>query len=396
MIKLNTEINSQNLIVLFLSFGLSVLCQTTPFGEITKIPNTQQNKVWATILSYRTNLLFAAYSDGWDSLSYSNGEFVKTAELKPPFNNTLSFSGTFKNSPFLIYNYKTILHSPNPNQWITILNPEMIVDFESGDDKITFLSINEIDNTFTIIESTDLKFFKRYKTPFKTLNFNQSYGLYANKMFKVSGKYYLSFLKEETRVIYETSDFINYEKVEGAVSNIWDAFEINSHVLYINGYDSGQLFLTDKTLKTSKSIGIQSDNYSFKIFNGTAFSTSRSAKQINYSLDGINWGSFPVKSVYTHKEVNTLCFYQNHLFFVGDGDYIYKIGPISSPEPLQAQSELIHAIKIKGNIGQQVEILASDELNGEYKPLTYFTLPSAEFIYNDNRTNKAKQYYKVR
>jgi len=52
--------------------------------------------------------------------------------------------------------------------------------------------------------------------------------------------------------------------------------------------------------------------------------------------------------------------------------------------------------RYRGNVGQQVEILASDELNGEYKPLTYFTLPSTEYIYNDNRTNKVKQYYKVR
>ncbi len=383
-------------IVAFLLFQLSVLCQTTPFGEITKIPNTQQNKVWATILSYRTNLLFAAYSDGWDSLSYSNGEFVKTTELKPPVNSILSFSGTFKNSPFLIYNYKTIIFSPSPNQWVTLTNPEMIIDFETEEDKVVFLSVNEIDKTFTVITSTDLKFFTRFKTPFKTLNFNQDYGLDENKLFRVGDKYYLSFLKEESRVLYETLDFITYEKVEGTAINIWDAFEINNQILYIDSPNSRQTFLTDKTFKTSTPLGIQSDNYSFKFFNGIAFSTSRYAKKINYSLDGINWSSFPVKSVYNHKEINTLCFFKNHLIFVGDGDYIYKIGPIFSPEPLQVNSELVHSIKITGNIGQQVEILASDELNGEYKPLTYFTLPSTEFIYNDNRTNKAKQYYKVK
>ena len=382
--------------VVFLSLTISVLCQTTPFGEITKIANTQQTKVWATILSYRTNLLFAAYSDGWDSLSYSNGEFVKTTEVKPPANNTLSYSGTFKNSPFLIYNYKTIMFSPNPNQWVTLVNPEMIVDFETEENKITFLSVNESDNTFTIITTNDLKFYTRYKTPFKTFSFNQNYGLDENKLFKVAGKYYLSFLKEDSRVLYETLDFINYEKVEGAAANIWDAFEINNTILYIDSPNSRQTFLTDRTFKTSKPIGIQSDNYSFKFFNGIAFSTSRFARKINYSLDGINWSSFPVKSVYTHKEINSLCFFQNHLFFVGDGDYIYKIGPISSPEPLQAHSELVHSIKITGNIGQQIEILSSDELNGEYEPLTYFTLPATEYIYNDNRTNKAKQYYKVR
>jgi hypothetical protein len=77
-------------------------------------------------------------------------------------------------------------------------------------------------------------------------------------------------------------------------------------------------------------------------------------------------------------------------------DYVLQLGPFFPSEQLQVQSELIHAVKITGNIGQQVEILASDELNGEYNSLTYFTLPSTEFIYNDNRINKAKQYYKVK
>jgi hypothetical protein len=88
--------------------------------------------------------------------------------------------------------------------------------------------------------------------------------------------------------------------------------------------------------------------------------------------------------------------FDNHLLFSGDRFDVYKIGPITSSKPLSVESELIHAIKITGNIGQQVEILASDELNGEYKPLIYFTLPSTEYIYNDNRTNKLKQYYKVK
>jgi len=78
-------------------------------------------------------------------------------------------------------------------------------------------------------------------------------------------------------------------------------------------------------------------------------------------------------------------FFTINTFLVGDKFDVYKIGPIISSKPLSVESELIHAVKITGNIGQQVEIFFSDQLNGEYNPLTYITLPSTELIYNDNR-----------
>jgi hypothetical protein len=80
----------------------------------------------------------------------------------------------------------------------------------------------------------------------------------------------------------------------------------------------------------------------------------------------------------------------------GDVDRFYKVGPILSPTGLNVKSELVHAVKISGSVGQQVEILASDEVDGEYKPLQVIILPSIEYIYNDNRLNKSRQYYKVR
>ena len=232
------------------------------------------------------------------------------------------------------------------------------------------------------------KFFKRYKIPF--LNLPQS--AYISR---IGEEYYFSNGDRDTE-LFKTSDFTSFEKVEGAAPNIAKAYQFKDVILYIERGAGGYIFVTDRTFKSSKNTGVRSDLHSFKIFNDVGFTTHKDTKSINYTIDGLNWASFPVNSIYTHREINTLAFFENHLFCVGDENFSYKIGPISSSEPLKVQSELIHAVRITGNIGQQVEVLASDELNGEYKPLKYFTLPSTEFIYNDNRTNKAKQYYKVR
>jgi hypothetical protein len=86
----------------------------------------------------------------------------------------------------------------------------------------------------------------------------------------------------------------------------------------------------------------------------------------------------------------------NYLFTAGEVDSFYKVGPILSPDGLNIKSELVHAVKIRGSVGQQVEILASDEVDGEYTPLQVITLTSTEYIYNDNRLNKPKQYYKFK
>ena len=232
------------------------------------------------------------------------------------------------------------------------------------------------------------KFFKRYKIPF--LNLPQS--AYISR---IGEEYYFSNGDRDTE-LFKTSDFTSFEKVEGAAPNIAKAYQFKDVILYIERGAGMNIFVTDKTFKQSKNTGVRSDLHSFRMFDGVGFTTHRDAKLINYTIDGLNWASFTVNSIYTHREINTLAFFENHLFCVGDENFSYKIGPISSSEPLKVTSELIHSVRITGNIGQQVEVLASDELNGEYKPLKYFTLPSTEFIYNDNRTNKAKQYYKVR
>jgi len=123
------------------------------------------------------------------------------------------------------------------------------------------------------------------------------------------------------------------------------------------------------------------------------FAVSPNKQNLLYSNDGLNWASFSINL--DRGIIKPLAALNKNLVMTGN-DYVLQLGPFFSSEQLQVQSELVHSIKITGNIGQQVEILSSDELNGEYKPLTYFTLPSTEYIYNDNRTNKAKQYYKVR
>ena len=374
-----------NLAVAFLSFGMSVLCQTTPFGEIQKIP--KDIKLWSTILSYRTNLVIIPYG-GQDYSSYSNDNFVKKSEKIPIVNATLSFAGTFKDSPFLVYNYGEIKFLTLQDKWITTIIPGTIVDFDFDDNQIAFITFDGVDHKYAIVKTTDLKFFKRYKLPF--LNPPQE-----GYISKIGGEYIFSNGYQETELL-RTSDFTTFEKVEGAAPRIAKAYQFKYVIIYIERGAGGYIFVTDRTFKSSKNTGVRSDLHSFKIFNDVGFTTHKDTKSINYTIDGLNWASFPVNSIYTHREINTLAFFENHLFCVGDENFSYKIGPISSSEPLKVTSELIHSVRITGNIGQQVEVLASDELNGEYKPLKYFTLPSTEFIYNDNRTNKAKQYYKVR
>jgi hypothetical protein len=155
--------------------------------------------------------------------------------------------------------------------------------------------------------------------------------------------------------------------------------------------------LTDLLLSQSNKIGFAAVNdYNFIAGSDLVFICYNN--QVYFSYDGKNWSSFNVENINSFQRgfLKSIVFHDKHIFLVGDQYDVYKIGPIISSKGLSVESELIHAVKITGNIGQQVEISASDELNGEYKPLTYFTLPSTEYIYNDNRTNKAKQYYKVR
>ena len=367
--------------------------QTTPFGEVVEI--RKRNIGWTTgadivgVVAYRTNILCIPIQPGTSTdFGFVRDDKIVYSGLNLQVGLQLSYVGLFKNNPIIIFGGNTISFCPNENNWFSTKISEQIVDVEIDDESVCFLAKNPVDNSLQLIRSQNLKYFERFKTDLIDTNL-----ICSAKMFKIDREFFIS-TGLLSRQIIKTTNFKDFQPVKTGLTNIQDAFQFKNAILYT--INDSQTFVSDKSLSNSTPLGVYSNNNSFVVINENLFSFSYAYSLINYTLDGFNWSSFKVGSQWRNVELNQVCANGNYLYLAGDRDNIYKIGPISSPEPLQAQSELIHAIKIKGNIGQQVEILASDELNGEYKPLTYFTLPSTEFIYNDNRTNKAKQYYKVR
>ncbi len=144
-------------------------------------------------------------------------------------------------------------------------------------------------------------------------------------------------------------------------------------------------------LSQSNAIGFQS-SYDYNFIAGSDLVFIGNRNNVYFSYDWDNWSFFSVYNINSNGRpyLKSINFHDKHIFLVGEKFDVYKIRPIISLKPLSVESELIHAVKITGNIGQQVKIFSSDQLNGEYNPLTYITLPSTELIYNDNRKNKPK------
>ncbi|MBM3454990.1 MAG: hypothetical protein FJX80_07560 [Bacteroidetes bacterium] len=367
--------------------------QTTPYGEVVEI--RKRNVGWRTgadivgLVAYRTNILCIPIQPGNSTdFGFIRDDQIVYSGLNLPNGLQLSYVGLFKNNPIIIFGENTISFCPNENNWFSTKISEQIIDVEIDDESVCFLAKNAVDNSLHLIRSQNLKYFERFKTDLIDTNLISS-----AKLFKIDNNFFIS-TGSLSRQIIKTTNLKDFQPVKTGLTNIYDAFQFKNVILYT--INDTKTFVTDKTLSNSTPLGVYSNNNSFVVINENLFSFSYAYSLINYTLDGLNWSSFKIGSAWRNIEINQICASGNYLYFAGDRDNIYKIGPITSSKPLSVESELIHAIKITGNIGQQVEILASDELNGEYKPLTYFTLPSTEYIYNDNRTNKAKQYYKVR
>jgi hypothetical protein len=377
----------------FLLFALCCLSQTTPFGEVLEVK--KRNIGWTTgadivgVVAYRTNLLCIPIQPGnLTDFGFVREDKILYSGLNLQLGLELSYVGLFKSNPIIIYGRNTISFCPNDNNWFSTKIPEQILDVEIDDDNVCFLAKNAVDNSILLIKSQNLKYFERFKTGLFETN-----TIFTARLFKVDGEIFIS-TGELSRQIVKTKNFKDFIQVKTGLTNIHDAFQFKNSILYT--ISNNQTFITDNNFSISVPLDIYSNHNSFVVINENLFSFSYNYSLINYTSDGLNWSSFKIGSQWRNIELNQICANGNYLYFAGDRDNIYKIGPIISSKRLSVESELIHAVKITGNIGQQVEILASDELNGEYKPLTYFTLPSTEFIYNDNRTNKAKQYYKVR
>jgi len=367
--------------------------QTTPYGEVVEI--RKRNVGWRTgadivgLVAYRTNILCIPIQPGNSTdFGFIRDDQIVYSGLNLPNGLQLSYVGLFKNNPIIIFGENTISFCPNENNWFSTKISEQIIDVEIDDESVCFLAKNAVDNSLHLIRSQNLKYFERFKTDLIDTNLISS-----AKLFKIDNNFFIS-TGSLSRQIIKTTNLKDFQPVKTGLTNIYDAFQFKNVILYT--INDTKTFVTDKTLSNSTPLGVYSNNNSFVVINENLFSFSYAYSLINYTLDGLNWSSFKIGSAWRNIEINQICASGKYLYFAGDRDNIYKIGPITSSKPLSVESELIHAIKITGNIGQQVEILASDELNGEYKPLTYFTLPSTEYIYNDNRTNKAKQYYKVR
>jgi hypothetical protein len=359
--------------------------QEVPFGNVSRLRKIQETPVSSSILSYKTNLLIIPYNSGNDVLELSGEKFVKS--FKSNF-GTISISDTLNDIPFILSDDKSLSFKIENQPWKKIVLIEYINDYQITKDKVYFIGYNQSELQRYLIRTSDFVIFERIKIPF----FSDS----DPRIFRINESIYISSKNRLVYDIYKLNDFNSFTKVETKLNNIIDGIQFKDKFIYRSS-DEQMICLTDLVLGQSKSIGFAAvDDYNFIAGSDLVFICYNN--QVYYSYDGNNWSSFTVENINSFQRgfLKSIVFHDKHIFLVGDKFDVYKIGPIISSKGLSVESELIHAVKITGNIGQQVEILASDELNGEYKPLTYFTLPSTEFIYNDNRTNKAKQYYKVK
>lgn len=363
---------------------LTGLSQSTPFGEVKPIPMppgyAYGNQIMLT--AFKTNLLVAdALGNIW---IYKNEIFEQVR--KTPVTGKVAYKGQLKETPFFISTGGDITYLNAENRWITVNIQEAVYSVSCSENSLVIIGLKP-DKNFNIIETKDFIFFKRYQNNFVDSGL---FGFDTLNAFHINNILHLKYKTKDKTIFLKTSDFSSFEEINTPIIDFNFACVENGRVFFTS---KGDLFIVDTELKKPLPIGISVDANSFVKVSNILFSVSPGKQNLNYSNDGINWASFNIN---LERGIVTPLTVLNKKLILTGYDYILQLGPFSSNQPLQVESELIHAIKITGNIGQPVEISASDELNGEYKPLTYLTLPSTEYIYNDNRTNKAKQYYKIR
>lgn len=359
--------------------------QDIPFGNVTRLRKIQESPVWSSIISYKTNLIIIPYNSGSEVLELSGETFSKS--FISNF-GLIQIADTLNGNPFIVSDDKVVSFKVDNQPWKKISLVETINDYQILKDKVYFIGYNYTEKQNYIIRTSDFVIFERLKIPF----FSDS----LPRVFKIDDAIYVSSQNRIAYDIYKLIEFGSFLKINTKLTNIIDGVQFKNRFIY-RGSDGSMIYSTDLALSDSKSIGFAAGS-DYNFIAGSDLVFIGYGNKVYFSYDGNNWSSFIVENINSNQRefLKSIVFHDKHIFLVGDKYDVYKIGPITSSKPLSVESELIHAIKITGNVGQQVEILASDDLNGEYKPLTYFTLPSTEYIFNDNRTNKAKQYYKVR
>lgn len=370
--------------IIFLS-TIKLYSQDVPFGNVTRLRKIQENPVWSSIISFKTNLILIPYNSGNDVLELSAETFSKSYISNF---GLIQIADTLNGNPFIVSEDRVISFKIENQPWKKIALIESINDYQIIHDKVYFVGYNYTEKQNYIIRTGDFVIFERLKIPF----FSDSFP----RIFNIDAIIYVSSQNRLAYDIYKLIEFNSFQRINTKITNIIDGVQFKNRFIY-RGSDGSMIYSTDLSLIDSKSIGFAAGS-DYNFITGSDLVLIGYGNKVYFSYDGNNWSSFIVENINSNSRdfLKSIVFHDKHIFLVGDRYDVYKIGPITSSKPLSVESELIHAIKITGNIGQQVEILASDELNGEYKPLTYFTLPSTEYIYNDNRKNKVKQYYKVR
>ena len=371
-------------LVFLISLSNAILnSQDVPFGQLTRIRKLQQNIYGDPLglVSYKTNVLVLPMRGG-DIMEFNGEIFVKSQSIQ---NARAQFADSLNGVPFIIYENQITFKTEKP-QWNLVSLVEYLNDYQIISGMVYFTGKNPSDNYDYVIRTKDFVVFERLKITFVSD--------YVPRIFKIKNNLFLSSQNRLKFDLYSVVDFKSFNKVDSKTTNVLDAIEFKDRLIFTSGDGTG-IYYSEVDFSNPKPAGFQANIYNFLSASDMIFAYS--ANKIFYSSNASEWQSFSVESNSIDSfSPNQMVIFDNHLLFSGDRFDVYKIGPIISSKPLSVESELIHAVKITGNIGQQVEISASDELNGEYKPLTYFTLPSTEFIYNDNRTNKAKQYYKIK
>jgi len=358
--------------------------QEVPFGNVTRLRKISENSSWSSIVSYKTNIILIPYGSGTEVLEFSGETFAKS--FISNF-GIINFADTLNDIPFVFSDDRSLSFKIENQPWKKIFLIERINDYQIVKDKVYFIGYNQSELQRYLIRTSDFIIFERIKLSF----FSDS----DPRIFKINDNIYISSQDGLVYDIYKLNNFNSFTKVETKLNNIIDGIQFKNKFIYRSS-NGNMIYSTDLLFSQSNQIGFQAvDDYNFIAGSDLIFILNYN--KLYFSYDGNSWSSFSVANINSSRSfLNSIVFHDKHIFLAGDQYYVYKIGPIISSKGLSVESELIHAVKITGNIGQQVEISASDELNGEYKPLTYFTLPSTEFIYNDNRTNKAKQYYKIK
>ena len=376
--------NKLYLFAVLLFTHLIGLSQSTPFGEVKPIPMppgyAYGNQIMLT--AFKTNLLVAdALGNIWIYKSETFDQVRKT-----PVTGRVAYKGLLKETPFFVSTGGDIIYLNSENKWITVNIQESVYSVSCSENSLVIIGLKS-DRSFNIIETKDFIFFKRYQNNFVDSGL---FGFDTLNAFHINNILHLKYKTKDKMIFLKTTDFLSFEEINTPIIEFNFGCMDNGRVFFTS---NGILFTADPELKKPLSLGVSVDANSFVKISNMLFAVSPNKQNLLYSNDGLNWASFSINL--DRGIIKPLAALNKNLVMTGN-DYVLQLGPFFSSEQLQVQSELVHSIKITGNIGQQVEILSSDELNGEYKPLTYFTLPSTEYIYNDNRTNKAKQYYKVR